>query len=201
MAVRTSMTALILSVRTLINDPPGGSETFTDQQIQDVMDEGRADYWNEPLKAKPTFSGSTISYLDYFHPLGGWEDDFVLKQYLTVLVTPSVSEPIVGHWTFAASTLPPIMITGKSHDRYRAAADLLERQSAQWMLSYGVSADGQTLNRQQVIDNIQKVIKLYRSKQRPHTITTVRSDLVSASSGDLTLAPTSIDFFASGNGS
>jgi hypothetical protein len=93
------------------------------------------------------------------------------------------------------------MITGKSHDRYRAAADLLERQSAQWMLSYGVSADGQTLNRQQVIDNIQKVIKLYRSKQRPHTITTVRSDLVSASSGDLTLAPTSIDFFASGNGS
>ena len=201
MALRSTMTDLIARVRLLINDPAGTAQIFDDQAIQDVLDESRIDYRNAVLQAVPTFDNGTIAYLDYYHELGGWENGAVLKQYLTTEVSPATSEPIVGHWTFAESTLPPIYVTGSLHDVYRAAADLLERQSAQWMLRYSMTVDGQFLQRSLVIGNMQKVIQLYRMKQRPVAIRAIRSDLRSpggiVSNG---LAPGAIDYMASGNG-
>src|SRR5258707_13612556 len=109
MAVRNTMqTSLIPRVRLLINDPAGGSQVFDDQTIQDVLDESRQDIGNMALLGVPTYSGATIQYLDYYSDLGGWEDGYVLKQYLTVVVTPSVKEPIPGHRAFAVSTFPPV---------------------------------------------------------------------------------------------
>lgn len=201
MAVRSTMTALIASVRVLINDPAGASQTFDDQTIQDVMDESRVDVRNQALKATPTFSGSTIQYLDYFSDLGGWEDGYVLKQYLITPVTPSLLEPIAGHWQFATSTLPPVYISGSLHDRYRAAADLLERQAAQWVLKYSFSSDSQSFQRGQVIDNIQKIVKGYRMKQRAGSIRMSRTDVnVPSTAVSIGLQATSLDYMASGNG-
>jgi hypothetical protein len=120
MAVRSSMAALIARVRVLLNDPAGASQVFDDQTIQDVMDEGRTDVVNGVLVAKPTYSGASIQFLDYYATLGDWETDYVLKQYLTVTVTPSAVEPIAGHFQFSATTLPPIYITGKTFDIYCA---------------------------------------------------------------------------------
>jgi hypothetical protein len=200
MAVRSTMSALIARVRVLINDT-SGTPTFTDQIIQDVMDEARADIRNMPLIAKPTYSGSTIQYLDHYSKMGGWEDDLVIKQYLTQVVTPSASEPIAGHFAFAASTLPPLYITGKIFDVYRSAADLLERLAAQWVLSYNVSVDGQSLQRGQAAIALQNLAKTYRRQQRAGTISTFRSDLAStAVQAGVGLAPTPLDFFADGSG-
>lgn len=201
MAVRSSMSALILRVRLLINDTlaVNAGQIFTDDEIQDVMDESRIDYFNEPLLEAPTFSGSTISYFDYLHPLGGWEDNTVLKQYLTVPVTPSISQPIAGRWTFATSTLPPIMLTSSLHDVYRASADLLDRWAAQWTLLYSVSVDGQGLQRAQVAIALQTLAKTYRMKQRPIIMQRTRGDIrQSMKSNNNGLGPNRIDFFASG---
>jgi hypothetical protein len=200
MAVRPTMIDLIARLRLLINDPAGTSQIFDDQTIQNILDESRVDYRNAVLKAVPTFDNGTISYLDYYHDLGGWENGAVLKQYLTTTVTPASSEPIVGHWTFAESTLPPVYVTGALHDVYRAAADLLERQSTQWMLRYSMTVDGQFLQRSLVIGNMQKVIQQYRMKQRPVAIRAIRSDL--GTPGNIVsngLGPNSIDYMASGN--
>jgi len=199
MAVRSTMTDLIMRVRVLINDT-GTSPLFDDQTIQDVMDESRVDYRNAALKAVPTFDTGTIAYLDYYHDLGGWENGAELKQYLTTTVTPATNEPIVGHWTFAESTLPPVYVSGSLHDVYRAAADLLERQSTQWMLRYSMTVDGQFLQRSMVIGNMQKIIQQYRMKQRPVTIRATRSDL--GTSGNIVsngLEASAIDYMASGN--
>jgi hypothetical protein len=202
MAVRSTMASLITRVRVLINDPSGASQVFDDQTIQDVMDESRLDYRNEVLQPKPTFSGSQIQYLDYWHSLGGWEDSPILKQYLTNTVTPSASEPIAGHWTFAASILPPVYITGSLHDAYKAAADLLERRAAQWMMSYNVAVDGQNLQRSQVLTMMLNLAKQYRMKQRPGVIHAVRGDLNSSESLlSAGLGPLEIDRMSSGNGS
>lgn len=202
MAVRSTMANLIQSVRVLINDPAGASQTFDDQTIQDVMDESRVDVRNQALKATPTFSGSTIQYLDYFSDLGGWEDGYVLKQYLITPVTPSLLEPIAGHWQFAASTLPPVYISGSLHDRYRAAADLLERQAAQWALKYSFSSDSQSFQRSQVIDNIQKLVRSYRMKQRAGSIRMSRTDVnVPSTAVSVGLQATALDYLSSGNGS
>jgi hypothetical protein len=80
MAVRSTMTQIITRVRTLINDPSGASQIFTDQDMQDVLDDSRQDYMNEVLTTKPTFVSGTIQYLNYWHELGSWEGGVVLKR-------------------------------------------------------------------------------------------------------------------------
>lgn len=201
MAVRSTMAALIARVRLLINDPAGASQTFADQDVQDILDESRVDVRNQVLLATPTFSGSTIQYLDYFSKLGGWEDGYVLKQYLITPVTATINEPIAGHWQFATSTLPPVYISGSLHDIYRAAADLLERQSAQWALRYSMAVDGQNLQRAQAHAMLLDLAHTYRLKQRASGINVTRSDIHHQSTAVSTgLQATTIDYMASGNG-
>jgi hypothetical protein len=174
---------------------------FDDNTIQDVMDEGRLDLMNHPLIPRPTFVTSTVQYLDYFSEVGGWEDDFVLKQYLTIPVTPATSEPIAGHWTFSTTTLPPVFISGKQHDVYRAAADLLERLAAKWMMSYSVSVDGQGLQRNQAHAMMLDLAHQYRMKQRASSVFVTRSDLNSGTTASTDpMAAHAIDFIASGDG-
>jgi len=199
MAVRSTMqTNIIPRVRLLINDPGGTSEIFHDQDIQDVLDASRQDIGNAPLTAYPTYTAGTLKYLDFYHDLGDWEDGAVLKQYLTVLVTPSVSEPIVGHWEFTANTYPPVFITGSTHDVYRAAADLLERWAAKWVLNFDFSSDSQSFKRSQAADMLQKLAHTYRLKQRAITIQMTRSDIASGQSAEPSLKAREIDYMASG---
>jgi hypothetical protein len=201
MAVRATMSALISRVRSLVNDTAGPSQIFSDQEIQDVLDFGRLDVKNQPLVPKPTFSGSTIQYLDYYAAVSDWEDDVVFKQYLTVTVTPSVSEPIAGHWQFSTTTLPPIYLSGKTYDIYRSSADLLDRWATKWALSYDFSSDGQSFRRSQAAQSLRDQAKAYRMQQRPRSISLVRSDLASDGRGNgLSLDPTAIDYMASGDG-
>ncbi len=175
---RSTMANLILRMRDLINDAPGASQVWTDDQIQGVMDASRQDIGNAVLTAFPTYSGSTIQYLDYYSDWTDWEDDVVLKQYLTQVVTPSASENIVG------------------------AADLLERWAAKWVLSYGFSSDGQSFQRQQAATMLQALAKTYRQKQRPRMIIATRSDLTAKEQTSANgLGATAIDYMSSGSGS
>lgn len=201
MAVRSTMSELIARVRTLINDPSGSSQTFDDQTIQDVMDESRADIKNEVMIPKPTFTGSTIQFVDYYTHLGGWENDYVIKQYLVTAVTPATSEPIAGHWTFSTSTLPPLYISGKTFDVYRAAADLLERMAAQWALRYNITVDGQNLQRSQASAMLLNLAQTHRQKQRAHTLHVTRTDIKSTENmAGAGLGPLELDYMGSGDG-
>lgn len=199
MAVRTTMAALIARVRLLINDPSSATQQFADQDIQDVLDESRMDVVNQALKPRPTYTVGTIQYLNYYSQ-GGWEDDYVFKQYLTVVVTPATLEPIAGHFAFAQSTLPPVYITGKLYDVYRVAADLLERLTARWVLSYNITANGQNLQRSQAAAALQNLAKTYRQKQRAGVIKMIRSDIAASQATALSLDAKPLDYFASGNG-
>lgn len=198
MAVRSSMAALLLRVRLLINDT-GGSPVFADQDIQDVMDETRADLYNLACEPKVTFSGNTILYLTYQAPYGNWEADFVLKQYLTVQVTPATAEVIPGIFTFAASTFPPVYITGKTYDCYRTAADLLERWAAKLVLDFDFSSDSQSFRRSQAPAMLQALAATYRQKQRAGVIVTQRADMTGPGAmREPSLEPTAIDYMGSG---
>jgi hypothetical protein len=198
MAVRSTMLPLILRVRLLINDPAGASQIFADQDIQDVLDESRQDVFNMTLSPKWTFSGTTPQVFDYETPLGGWEDGYVLKQYLNVVVTPNVLEPIAGHWGFAANTFPPVFITGRLFDVYRAAADLLERWAAKYMTRFDFASDGQSFKISQVPAQLQKLALTYRMKQRASSLSVTRSDLQSPGVARGGLGAQEIDYMASG---
>lgn len=200
MAVRSSMAALISRVRLLINDPAGASQVFADQDIQDVMDDGsRADYYNLALEPKPIFVAGSIQWLDYFTTLGDWEDDAVLKQYLINVVTPSLAEPITGHWQFATTTLPPVYITGKTYDVYRAAADLLERWAARYVTRFDFTSDAQSFRVSQVPAQLQALASTYRKKQRASHAVLRRTDVESQARSVTTgLGPLEIDYMAKG---
>jgi hypothetical protein len=195
------MANLIARIRIMLNDtlPAGSGQVFTDQNIQDVMDETRWDMGNLALVPYVTYSGSQVQYLDYYAPTGmnNWEDDLVIKQYRTVVVTPSASENILGHWMFATTTLPPLYITGKNYDQFRCAADLLERWAAQLAMCYDFSSDGQSFHRSQASAGILKLACTYRSKQRAHSLDFGRSDLTGGADA-VGLGPTINDYMGSG---
>jgi hypothetical protein len=195
------MESLITRVRVLINDPSSTSQIFADQTIQDVLDASRLDVKNQVLRPLATFAASTIQFLDYYADVGDWEDDVVFKQFLVTVVTPSINEPIAGHWQFATTTLPPVYLSGKTYDIYRCSADLLERQAVQWALSYNVSVDGQNLQRGQVANALQKLALTYRAQQRPSTINLIRTDIHSVGNmAGAGLGAQEIDRMGSGDG-
>jgi len=192
------MASIITRTRVLINDPAGASQIFDDQTIQDTLDDSRRDYVNEALTTAPTYVSGTIQYLNYWHELGSWEGGVVLKQFLYNTVTPSASDLIAGYWTFAATTLPPVYLTGSTHDLYRAAADLLERWAAKWVLSYDFTSDGQSFRRSQAATALQALAATYRRKQRASSISFTRSDLQSGGVSSVGLGAQEIDYMSSG---
>lgn len=202
MAVRATMqTTLIPRVRLLLNDPSGTAQAFADQDIQDVLDESRVDAFNLQLVPEPTWGSAGLVYLDYGSELGGWEDGYTIKQFWTIPVTPSLIEPIAGHFQFAANTFPPVHITGKLYDVYRAAADLLERLAARWtgVTGYDFSSDGQSFRRSQAAPGLIKLAETYRRKQRAGSISITRSDTNASGQGASLTGPQPIDYIASGN--
>lgn len=200
MAFRSSMTALVQRVRLLTNDTDTDCQQFTDEEIQQVLDASRVDIRYLALRPGPSYSGASIVFLDYYAPYGDWEDDATFWYVLTTQVTPSVSEPIAGHWQFATSTLPPVSIVGKTYDIYHAAADLLERQAARWALKYNMSVEGQRLDRSQVATALQNLAKTYRLQQRPQSSDAIRTDLVAPGAVKVGLGATAIDYLSTGGG-
>lgn len=201
MAVRPTMAGLMSRVRSLIGDPSGPSETFDDQTIQDVLDESRVDLRYVPLKESPTYSGSTLLYLDYFTAPGNaqLEDGMTVWQFLTVPVTPSAIEPIMGHFQFAATTLPPVYLIGKSYDVYRAAADLLERWAARFSTQFDFSSDGQSFRVSQAPAQLLKLASTYRQQQRARVSAARRTDLAAGQSTAGNGGPIALDYFSSGD--
>lgn len=195
---RASMAALITRTRELINDT-SGSPTWSDDQIQNVLDAGRVDYRYLRLVPTPDWSTGAIRFLDYYAPLGDWETDWTFAQYYTTVVTPSTTEPIAGRVTFAASTFPPVYIAfGKSYDIYRAAADLLERGAAQWLTAYNVIVDGQRLERNQVATAMRDLAKQYRMQQRPRTAKLTRPDFAVGADESVSLKAKGVDYITRG---
>jgi hypothetical protein len=211
MAARSTMANLITKVRSLINDPSGGSEVWGDQDIQDQLDRTRFDVRYEQLTPAPTIlnAASTsnqagVIWADYYSRYQWWEDDVVLQGVNTatsaawIVLTPAASENFYGHWQFETavftsgtvpSQYPPVFATGKSFDVYMAAANLLEMWAPKYALSYAFTADGQSFQRQQIIDNLTKLACTYRMQARVVTSFPLRTDLQASTGGHVEHVP------------
>jgi hypothetical protein len=182
MSVRSSMADLITRVRLLINDPSGGSQVFTDQQVQDALDTYRTDVRYMALREQPTYQASplTTAWLDYYDDgRGFWESDAVLNSAAWATLSPATSDYLTGHWTFSSSTNPPVYITGKSYDVYLAAADLAETWASNYARAYDFSADGGTFNRSQMQAGLRALAVSLRSRAKPRSVRMVRGDVYS----------------------
>lgn len=167
MTVRTSMTDLIARTRLMIFDTSQTAPLLTDQQVQDTLDECRADIRYELLIPRPTFANpGGIQYNDYYSERGFWEGDETLIWGDFTTLTPTSSDEIVGHWTFS-NQLPPVLLAGKRYDLYRAAADLLDYKIAALAATQvDFSSDGQSFHLSQQLTFLEKRVCDYRRKQQ-----------------------------------
>ncbi len=198
---RATMADLIARVRIDIGDAPGLTQQFTDVQIQDALDLYRTDYINDLLVARPTYSGGTILYLNYYsNGITDWESDYTLWQYLYHQVTDDTtqSEPLTGHWVFAATTLPPIFIRGKAYDVNLANWKLCMRWASVLARQYNFTSDGQSFSRNQAYQAMVNQANIFKKQARIKVGSLVRSDL--AGDAEMSDHSTAIDYQASGDG-
>jgi len=171
------MAALVTRTRLLIADPAGASQLFADQDVQDALDAVREDVYNEPLDLRPTLTTGGIQYNDYYSRRGYWEADEVLRWGDFSVLTPATSDEVVGHWTFA-NQFPPVLITGKRYDLYRAAADLLEYKIANLAATQiDFSMSGASVHLSQHLTFLEKRLADYRRKAWVRTAQMPRADI------------------------
>jgi hypothetical protein len=178
--VRTTLAALIAQIRTLIGDPSGASQQFSDDAIQDALDRYREDVRYLELCEQETFqsNGPTL-WLDYYDPdRGYWESDIVLYNGNWQTITPATSDHATGHWTFASNQNPPVYVIGKRFDQWHSAADLLETWATQDIAcSFDFSTAGSSFHRSQKLDGRMKLAQTYLRKARITSARAVRDDI------------------------
>lgn len=179
---------------------------FSDQAIQNSLDDSRDEIRYEGLTIAPSIVNNALTghqavtvFADYYSKYKWWEvdastgDGVFLQGYQNgqawVLITPTLFEPIVGHWQFendvfttgtsVPGQLPPVFATGRIYDPFYAAADLLENWAAMLANRYDVTADGQTLRRSQLMSNKLTLANLYRRQSKPKVAKMNRSDVMS----------------------
>ena len=201
---RTTMVALIGKVRLLINDPAGASQQFTDNELQDALDDWRQDVRYEQLTPAPTLSNlggvandpsqpgiAEYNWTDYYSAYKWWEQGEVLSDGHFITLTPASSDELQGHWTFALAIpgqYPPVFITGRVFDVYAAAADLLEMRAATAARSFDFTSDGQSFHRSQMAAGLQRQADIFRRRALPTISKAVRRDLNSPdTSSEVTL--------------
>ncbi len=173
------MAALITRLRRLVGDPAGASQHFADDALQDWLDAHKRIVRYAALRPEPTPrpNSGLLDYLDYYSTLGDWEDGAQLVDQAWVPLTPASSDPLVGHWTFSVSTLPPVLITGAVYDLYGAAADACEAWATELARAYDVQSDQQLLRRSQMRQGLLAQAAEYRAKAWAECIPLSRPDV------------------------
>ena len=176
MAARSGMVVLIGRIRSMIGDPAGADQVFSDDEIQYAADVHRWEKRYAPLKGLVTYTNGVPGYLTWVAAEGNWESDAVLSDAQYGVLTPSGTDAINGRWTFAASQAA-VYITGWFYDLFGAAADLLEAWAAKTASDFDFTADGASFHRSQKGAALRVMAEEYRKKQRVHVIQQERGDL------------------------
>jgi hypothetical protein len=182
--VRSSMSDLIARTRELVGDPDTTGRTlyFSDIQVQQALDWSRTDIqlsqFHE-LLGTYSISGGQQLWTDYFdaHGYGDWETDVQLYNGSFTLLTPTTSDYLVGHWTFAVSQPPPVYLVGKQYDLYLAGSQLCYKRAAVQTESFDVSLHRQQMMRSQKFINWFQLAASLASQARPRSAQLVRRDM------------------------
>ncbi len=181
MAVRSSMSDLILRVRRYVGDQ-ATPQHFADQDIQDQCDEHRFTVRYAALRPGPTLQpGALYNYTDYYADVGDWESDVLLSWNDFSTLTPATSDYINGHWTFALPApgqYPVVRITGKYYDLHSVAAELLEQWAASLATTaFDFTSDGQSFRRGTIITTLLDLAAQQRALSQPTAARALREDV------------------------
>lgn len=184
---RTSMSDIIGRVRYLIGDT--GTAQFTDDHVQDILDQHKTDVRYNPLMALERIQpGGTVLYLDFWavdaagQPVNHWEGTagtaLVLQNGNWSTVTGSATHnTLEGKWTFTDEPTRPIYLTGAFYDVEAAGADLCEEWIADLKKCVTFSVGNTKFDLNAQIDNLEKLTERLRRRQKVRTITAQRTDV------------------------
>ena len=179
------MPDLITRVRDLIGDPATGPTiTWSDPQIQDALDRERTDYLlsdYRELAGRYSASAGVITWTDYYEASGwgDWEADATLYNGSMTLLTPTTSDYLTGHWTFAVSQTPPVFIVGKTYDVHAAARAIVIRWMGLEARSFDFSVDrGLQFSVSQKRAGLQMLADALATEMRVRSAKWVRRDVV-----------------------
>jgi hypothetical protein len=159
------MSALITKLRTLTNDAGGSTAMFTDQEMQDALDQHQYSAIYEQLTPKENITtGGVVEWKTYLTDTPYWEADAVLVNGNYSTLTTSGSDCSSGQFTFSVSTAPPVLIYGNWYDLNAAAADVWQWKAAKYADSFDFSADGGSYKRDQQYQHAIDQSKMYRNK-------------------------------------
>jgi hypothetical protein len=173
MTARTTMATLITHLRLLINDANSTTQQFTDDELEDLLDNRCQKVDQVEMIPVETINATTLQleYLAYRMLTPFWEGSPVLQDSDLATITPSASDLLRGRWTLSADTDPPCYITGTVYDIYGAAADALEALAAKRMLGYDDLASRFSRPRSQDIEAIHRQAERYRRQSWPNVLT------------------------------
>lgn len=185
MAARASMADLIARLRSMIYDPSGANQTFSDDELQGFLDDHRTDVQYMELEPVATYGpGGTTSYLAYTAAIGNWEASVVIVDSDYESVSPSEKDYRRGTWSFNASQEPPLYLSGSHYNLNLAAVAALEHWCARLKMAYDFTADGATFKRSQQLASMQSLIAQYKTAdveaRGVQVMTMTRSDLLEA---------------------
>jgi hypothetical protein len=166
---RSTMISLISRLRLLISDPSGASSVFTDDELQEALDQHRDEIRYRPLEAQPSYvAGPPVStvykvhYSDYIN----WENGAEIVDQSYVIQTPNDSDLINGRWTWTSGKVPTLYISGFSYDLYGAAAMVLDQWIAKIKFDTDFSDQGRSFRESQKVDHLKRLACEYRKKAK-----------------------------------
>ena len=166
MTARSTMADLIDDVRDLIGDAAGTTQVFTDDEIEDALDESRQDHRYVPLRPVDTIApGGSVSWLTWY---GGenWEGGVDLVDGGFNSITAGSANYDIGKFDFTESQTSGVLATGYTYDMYAAAATMLDMWIAKLKLAVDFSADGSSFSLSQRITNMSMLAIQYKSKSK-----------------------------------
>lgn len=179
MAARASMTDLIARLRGMIYDPAGGSQIFSDDDLQGFLDDNRTDVQYMELEPQPSVvPGGAVNYLVYVANMSNWESTAQIVNHSYDAVSPNASDYRRGAWGFVDSQPPPLYVSGSHYNLNLAAVAALEQWMARLKFSYDFTADGATFKRSQQLASLASLIEQYKAAAGVQVMTMIRSDVM-----------------------
>lgn len=195
MTARNGMTALIDQIRSMTNagtaDWSLGTAIFwDDDHVQEVLDRFRFDFYEADLISIPQiFPNSQAKYFKFKSPYKNLEsvDSGTAIFKLTLATGDQVNGGTAGYTvdyqrgeiSFTADQAgTAYILTARSYDLNKAAADIWKKKAAYYAEAYDVETDSHKLSRSQLIKQCMEMADMYANMGGPVMIDAERCDTV-----------------------
>lgn len=183
MAARSGMADLISQWRSMVGNV--GTATLSDDRAQQILDDNRYDFWQQPLAVQPLEVGGSVVYKIYLSPYKNLEGTasgtvaYRLYNSGGTAVTPDSLDMQRGVFRFNADQSGSARyLDGRSFDLNGAAADGWRDLAGLYSSYYDFQQEGRRFSRSQWFDHCQQMAANFDSQRTARQIQVERGDFI-----------------------